>query len=122
MLFLKTDEGLQAVFSELKEGSGFGSAYAFLAGKVKDGGAIRAALELYERAVKAEPQNPSFCLNYVHTLEIAQDYKGVFSSARIFCNDCQEQLGSDLELREVSCGIILVYNISDAHTHPILLN
>lgn len=99
---LKSDEGLQAVFSELKEGVGFGSACAFLAGKVKDGGAIRAALQLYGRAVKAEPQNPSFCLNYVHTLEIAQDYKGVFSCARTFCRNCREELGRDLELKEVS--------------------
>ena len=88
--------------SELEDRQGVGSAYVFLSGKVKDRGAIRASLRLYEKAVRIEPTNTSFALDYVHILELSQDFKGVIDFAHDFCSRCQETLGRDLELREVT--------------------
>ncbi|GMH33936.1 hypothetical protein BSKO_01770 [Bryopsis sp. KO-2023] len=102
---LEEESGFQALMSELEERQGVESAYAFLSGKVKDRGAIGASLKLYKKAMQVEPTNSSFALDYVHLLELSQDFKGVVEFAQAFCSRCRETLGRDLELREIVRGV-----------------
>lgn len=92
---------MKTVMSELKEGLGVGSAYAFIAGKVKDYGAIGASLKLYLKALDFEPLNTSFALNYLHTLEIKQDFKGVLEFAHSFCKRIKGQITNSIDEQEV---------------------
>lgn len=96
------EDGLKTVMSELKEGLGVGSAYAFVAGKVKDYGAINVTLQLYLKALEFEPLNTSFALNYLHTLEIKQDFMDVLEFARGFCERMTGQMCSSIDEQEVS--------------------
>ena len=61
---------MSVVVAELKSGVRLGSAFAFLAARIKDYGAINPAIQLYEKALETDPTDPSIALNYIHTLEL----------------------------------------------------
>ena len=42
---------------------------------IKEYGAIKESIQLFEVAFKEEPSNVSYCLNLVHTLEITLEYQ-----------------------------------------------
>ena len=86
---------------ELKSGPGLGSAYAFLAARIKDYGAIRPAIQLYERAVESDPDDPSIALNYMHTLELFARTNDIITFAGKFLNVCKVDLIRNLNCKEV---------------------
>ena len=95
------EETVDFVVRELKTGTGLGSAYAFLAARIKDYGAIKAALQLYEKAVTIDAEDPSIALNYVHTMELLPKTDEIVQFIRTFMNICHVQLIRSLECKEV---------------------
>lgn len=106
---LQDDEGTKIVTDEVKEGTGAASALAFIAGKIKDHGAVPSALNLYRRALELDFSNPSFALSYVHTLELEQDFDTAVAFAIKYCKACPVQLGGGLELFEVLGSLPVVF-------------
>jgi hypothetical protein len=45
---------------------------------------IRESLSLYDRACQLQPSSSSYCLSYVHTLEIVQEFEASFQRLKTF--------------------------------------
>lgn len=91
------------VANELKEGSGLGSAFAFIAARIKDYGAVNSAIELYEKALEVDPDDPSIALNYMHTLELVSKTDRIVEFAMSFLNRSKLKLIRNLNPKEVKC-------------------
>jgi len=92
---------LEVVMGELKSGAGKASAFAFLAARIKDYGAIKPATRLYEKAVEIEPGDPSIQLNYIHTLELDLEIDKIMDNVRKFLGACKVSLLANLECKDV---------------------
>lgn len=89
------------VVSELKSGVGLGSAFAFLAARIKDYGAITAAVQLYEKALETDPTDPSIALNYIHTLELHSRTDEIIAFMKKFLLTARLNLLTNLECKDV---------------------
>ncbi|GAX80742.1 hypothetical protein CEUSTIGMA_g8177.t1 [Chlamydomonas eustigma] len=77
-------------------GGSSAAAMAYLANCVKDHGAVTAAVQLFLKAVLLEPSSSTYSLNYLHALELDQQYDLVVKEALRFCKDGSFRLGGDL--------------------------
>jgi hypothetical protein len=66
--------GSSVFLKQLKNGN-IAPAVAFMANVIKEYGAIKESIELFEVAHKEDPSNVSYVLNLVHTLEITLEYQ-----------------------------------------------
>lgn len=101
---------MNALITELVDGKGVASAYAFLGNKIKDFGAVGPAITLYKKALELEPSNPSFALNYIHTLELNLKYNEIFEYAIKFLRESGKILNEYLDYSEVHIKINEYFN------------
>ncbi len=72
--------------------------------------AVDASIQLYKSALKLQPENPSYCLSVVHTLEICYSFQEGFLILKEFC-----KLNKSLAVGPLSCQQVLdaIQNIED---------
>mmetsp|Transcript_187 Transcript_187/g.368 ORF Transcript_187/g.368 Transcript_187/m.368 type:complete len:770 (+) Transcript_187:70-2379(+) len=99
---VKAPQGCDLLLSELQEVPGSAPALAFLATVIKDFGAVHESIRLYEKTVLLAPSSPSYCLNLVHTLEVACNYRRALQVMTRFLKQ-----NPDLSVGPVKCSHVL---------------
>jgi len=102
-------EAMKVLFEEL-ENSGnkntgspsVASAYAFLATFIKDFGALEQSAKLFHKALSLKPRYCSYCLTFVHVLEVMVQYKEAFIEIKKFCsNNLELSIGNIVKCKQV---------------------
>eukprot|EP00899_Mesostigma_viride_P020166 jgi/Mesvir1/28150/Mv04715-RA.1 len=80
---LRVPGGVSMLYEEISGGNA--PALAFIANVVKDHGGVDEAAVLFKQAVALEPNNASYVLNYVHTLESCNKQDEAIAATLDYC-------------------------------------
>jgi len=83
--------GVELVINELLQVQSAAPAYAYLAMIIKDYGAVNESAELYRRAFELKSDQPTYCLNLVHVLEVCYRYPEGIEFIKEYCKKKTQQ-------------------------------
>eukprot|EP01125_Pyxidicula_operculata_P020157 TRINITY_DN739_c0_g1_i1.p1 TRINITY_DN739_c0_g1~~TRINITY_DN739_c0_g1_i1.p1 ORF type:complete len:850 (-),score=164.87 TRINITY_DN739_c0_g1_i1:58-2607(-) len=101
---VRSEGGFDALMEELSTIPQSHSALSYLASVVKEFGALEASSKLYKSALQLLPTSTSYALNYVHVLEILNQYEDAFTFIKEFF-----MRNKNFGLSHLSCA--QVYNV-----------
>lgn len=109
---IKGGNGVKLVEAELKEATSIAPALVFLATVIKDHGAIEESTVLYKKGYEMQRENVSYCLSYVHSLELEHKYQLAFQQIQLFCAKNQ-----GLAVGPLTCGHVyhVIRDIKDIY-------